>query len=40
LKAIGKNLSIEVETRTLAEVGEVLAAGGAEVAEEDILGVA
>lgn len=31
LKRIGKPLEIEVETRTLAEVGEVLAAGGADV---------
>ena len=39
LKAIGKNLSIEVETRTLAEVGEVLAAGGAEVIMLDNMSV-
>jgi nicotinate-nucleotide pyrophosphorylase (carboxylating) len=31
LKAIGKNLKIEVETRSLKEVGEVLATGGVDV---------
>ena len=39
LKKIGKNLSIEVETRTLAEVSEVLETGGVEVIMLDNMSV-